>query len=179
MPFVFAFFAAIFIALAICFIFIVIAGFTLFMCLDFIVIALLVYYKQYLILLIGASLVILIRTLQYHNKDLCAEACEDFVKNYCTYVENEDSAKKETLEVTGEKPSDDKPLENDSTITRKYAYVLWSKPHICHHQKTVCYSQSGKHKVTIQHTGWNNYLFFLKNYFTITREDLKKEKTLP
>lgn len=176
MPFILAFIAAAFMALIICVIFVAAAGFALFMWIDIIIIAALIYYKQYLVLLIGIPLVMLIRTLQYRKKDLCAEICETFVKNYCSYVENEDDIKKENHETTGEKPVDDKPIEHDSSTTRQYAYVLWSKPHECQHQKTVCYSQSGKHKVTIQHTSWDNYLFLLTNYFTITREEISPEE---
>jgi len=172
MPFILAFLFAVFVVLIVGLILIAIAGFTLVMWIDIVIIALLVYFKQYLILAIGILLTIIIRTLLYRKQDLCAEACEEFTRDYCTYVENEDDIKKQRDDLDGELTKDG-PIEHDSAATRKYAYVIWSKPHVCHNQNTVCYSQNGKDKVTIQHTGWNNYLFFLKNYFTVTREALK------
>jgi hypothetical protein len=175
MPFIFALLFAVFVALIVGIILIAIAGFTLLMCIDIAIIALLVYFKYYLVLAIGIPLLIIIRTVLYRKQDLCAETCEKFTRDYCTYVENEDDIKKQRDNLDGE-PTEDKPIEYDSSVTRKYAYILWSKPHVCHNRNTVCYSQDGKYKVTIQHTGWNNYLFFLKNYFTITREPLKDDE---
>lgn len=170
MPFVLALFAAAFVALIIFFIPFAIIGFVLFMWIDIIAIGLLVYYKQYVVLLIGILLITLIRSILYRNQDLCAEACEKFTRDYCEYIGSEDDLKEQFGYA------DDKPIEHKTSMTRQYAYIITRAPHICHNQKTICYSQDNKYKVTIQHTGWNNYLFLLNNSFTVTREEIPDEK---